>query len=73
MVAVQSGKSIIGDLDFASNVFGGLGVVYGLQRTAPNGFQFRLEAGPAYIFDEFESGAGILLAAKLGWVIRKRK
>ncbi len=74
MVALQGGDAIIGDLDFASNFFLGAGAVYGIQRTAPSGFQFRLEAGPAYFFDEFSDGLGLFLAAKLGWVIgNKRK
>lgn len=72
-IAVQSGKAIIGDLDYSSSYFAGIGFVYGLQRTAPKGFQFRLEAGPAYFFDEYDQGFGILLAAKLGWVIRKQR
>ena len=70
---MQSGNAIVGDLDYDSNYFGGLGVVYGLQRTAPKGFNFRLEIGPAYYFDEFESGFGLMAALKLGWVIGKSK
>ena len=72
-LAVQGGKAVIGDLDFTSDFFGGIGVVYGLQRTAPKGFQFRLEVGPAYYFDEFGSDLGALVAVKLGWVLRKKR
>lgn len=68
-LAFQSGRALFGNLDLASNVAGGIGVVYGLQRTAPKGFQFRLEAGPAYYKDNFDQGLTIFLAAKLGWVI----
>ncbi len=71
--AIQSGKALIGDLDYSSDFFAGAGVVYGLQRTAPKGFQFRLEAGPAYFFDGDRSDFGILVAAKIGWVLRKRR
>ncbi len=71
--ALQSGKAIIGDLDYISDFFAGAGVVYGIQRTAPRGFQFRLEAGPAYFFEENQGDFGILLAAKIGWVLRKRR
>lgn len=66
----QSGNAIVGDLDTVS-VFG-FGVVYGIQRTAPKGFQFRLEGGPAYFKDDFNSGIGLLLAAKIGWVLGNR-
>jgi hypothetical protein len=72
-LAAQSGTAIIGDLDFSSRFFGGLGVVYGLQRTAPKGFQLRMEIGPAYYFDEFDKGFGALIALKLGWVIKKNR
>lgn len=72
-VAVQSGKSIIGDLDYTSNFFLGFGAVYGLQRTSSKGFNFRFETGPAYFFDEFDNDIGLFLAIKLGWVVRKRK
>ena len=50
-----------------------VGAVYGIQRTAPNGFQFRLEGGPSYVFDEFDGGIGLFLSAKIAWVIRKNK
>lgn len=71
--AIQSGRAIVGDLDFSSDYIAGLGLVYGLQRTAPKGFQFRFEAGPSYFFDEYDNGFGIMLAVKLGWVIRKQQ
>ncbi|WP_350287718.1 hypothetical protein [uncultured Croceitalea sp.] len=67
-VAFQDGNAVVGDLD-TETVFA-FGVVYGIQRTAPKGFQFRLEAGPAYFKDDFESGFGLLLAAKIGWVLK---
>lgn len=73
MFGIQGGNAVIGDLDFTSSYFVGAGIVYGLQRTAPKGFQFRLEVGPAYFIDEFDKGFGLLLAAKIGWVVTKRK
>jgi len=72
-VVLQSGNAFIGDLDLASRYTIGIGAVYGIQRTAPKGFQFRLEAGPAYFIDEFDNGLGLLLAVKLGWVLGKKK
>lgn len=71
-IAIQGGKAIIGDLDYVSDYFGGVGAVYGLQRTGQKGFQFRFEIGPGYFFDEFESNFGIFLALKLGWVVSKK-
>ena len=73
MIAAQSGKAIIGNLDLNSDFFVGIAAVYGLQRTAPKGFQFRLEIGPGYFFDEFDSGLAVFGAIKLGWVIRKKR
>ncbi|MCR9264497.1 MAG: hypothetical protein NXH86_10085 [Flavobacteriaceae bacterium] len=70
--AIQGGKAVIGDLDYVSDFFGGVGVVYGLQRTGQKGLQFRFEVGPALFFDEFDTGPGMLMALKLGWVIPKR-
>ena len=72
-IALQSGNALVGDLDFNSNFFAAVGAVYGIQRTAPKGFQFRLEAGPAYTFDEFDGGFGLFLAAKIGWTLGKKK
>lgn len=69
---IQGGNPIIGDLEFASNYSAGFGVVYGIQRTAPKGFQFRLEAGPGVFFNEFDTEFGINLSAKLGWVLGRR-
>ena len=70
-VAIQGGKAVIGDLDYVSDYFGGIGAVYGLQRTGQKGLQFRFEVGPGYFFDQFESNFGIFLALKLGWVVSK--
>ena len=69
----QSGNALFGNLDSASRYLVGVGAVYGLQRTAPKGFQFRLEAGPAFFVDEFDNGFGFFASAKIGWVIRKKK
>lgn len=71
-IAIQGGKAVIGNLDHVSDYFGGIGVVYGLQRTGQKGLQFRFEVGPGYFFDEFESNFGIFLALKLGWVVSRK-
>lgn len=70
-IAIQGGKAIIGNLNYMSDYFGGIGAVYGLQRTGQKGLQFRFEFGPGYFFDEFESNFGIFLALKLGWVVSR--
>lgn len=70
-IAIQGGKAIIGNLNYMSDYFAGIGAVYGLQRTGQKGLQFRFEFGPGYFFDEFESNFGIFLALKLGWVVSR--
>lgn len=72
-IAIQSGNALFGNLDFDSSYYLAAGAVYGIQRTAPRGFQFRLEAGPAYTVSQYENGFGIFLAAKIAWVVRKNK
>ncbi|MGO4918190.1 hypothetical protein [Maribacter spongiicola] len=47
--------------------------MYGLQRTYKKGFYFGLAFGPAIFVDEFNTDAGILIDARLGWVIGGRK
>ncbi|RDY60811.1 hypothetical protein [Flagellimonas nanhaiensis] len=73
MLAVQGGKAVVGDLDYASDYFGGIGAVYGLQRTGRKGLSFRFEVGPAYFFDELDNDFGLFMALKLGWVVNKKK
>ena len=46
--------------------------VYGIKRTYRYGLFFRLEGGMAYFEVDFTSGSGLILAAHIGWVIRKR-
>ena len=69
---IQGGNAIIGDLDFSSNIFGGAAAVYGLQRTGKKGFQFNIEFGPAYLFDDFSDGIGLYFDLKLGFVLGKK-
>ncbi|MEO1011144.1 MAG: hypothetical protein AAFX53_07530 [Bacteroidota bacterium] len=68
-----SGNALIGNLERASSFYNATGIVYGIQRTAPRGFYWNLSFGPAILIDEFDTGSGIFIDAKLGWVIRKRK
>jgi len=72
LLAHQSGNPIIGNLENASNTLI-VGPVYGIQRTYRRGFFYRLEGGIAYIEEDFASGIGPILAARIGWVILKRR
>lgn len=63
--------NIIGPDDF--NV-GFYGMVYGVQRTYPKGFNFNAELGAGYYRgDGIESGYGPLIGFTFGWVATKRK
>lgn len=63
--------NIIGPDDF--NV-GFYGMVYGVQRTYPKGFNFNAELGAGYYRgDGIPSGYGPLIGFTFGWVATKRK
>lgn len=71
VIGYQHGSPIIGNLINTNTL--GVGPVYGLQRTYRKGFFYRLEGGVAYFQDDFEDGIGLVLAARIGWVIGKRR
>ncbi|TMM57987.1 hypothetical protein FEE95_00745 [Maribacter algarum] len=71
LLVYQSGAPLIGDIQ-NSDILGG-GPVYGIQRTYKRGFFYRLEGGVAYLEDDFNKGIGLILAARIGWVLRKRR
>ena len=71
-MAHQSGKPIIVNHENASNTVMA-GPVYRIQRTYSYGFFYRLERGVAYVEDDFTGGLGLILATRIGWVIRKRR
>jgi len=68
----QSRKPILGNLESASNTVAA-GPVYGIQRMYRGGFFYRLEGGVCYFEEDFNSGVGPILAARIGWVIRKKR
>ena len=70
---LSSGRSTIGDLEFSSNYFYGISIVYGIQRTRRKGFYWGLSFGPAWFSNSFGSNFGAILDARIGWVIKKRK
>ena len=72
-VYLQSGNPLIGDLETVSDLNGGAGVIYGLQRTGKKGFQFNLMFGPFVFFDDFDTEAGLLLDVRLGFVLGAKK
>ena len=50
------------------------GLVYGIQRTYPKGFNFNVELGAGYYLgDGVPSGYGPLVTFNFGWVATKRK
>ena len=62
---------IIGNLNSGDGYFGFAGPVYGIQRTYPKGFNFNLEFGFGYYFDNFldDDGFGPTVSFSIGWVI----
>tara|TARA_R110002051_G_scaffold255120_1_gene314166 strand:+ start:11379 stop:11924 length:546 start_codon:yes stop_codon:yes gene_type:complete len=69
----QIGTPIIGDLEYASDYYYNAAIVYGLQRTYKKGFYWGIAFGPGVFVNEFNTSAGILIDARLGWVISGRK
>jgi len=70
LMAYQGGSPLLGNLNTTNTI--AVGPVYGIQRTYKRGFFYRLEGGPAFIQDDADQGFGIVLAARIGWVLRKR-
>ena len=66
------GTPVVGDLEYSSDYYYNLAAVYGFQRTYEKGFYFSVAVGPALFVDEFDTDAGILIDAKLGWVLGRR-
>ncbi len=71
LLIYQGGSPLIGDIQNSSVL--GVGPVYGIQRTYRRGFFYRLETGVTYFEDDFSRGVVLVLAARIGWVIRKRR
>ena len=69
----QFGKPLIGDLEFSSDYYYNLAVVYGIQRTRPKGFYWGVSFGPGIFVDDFGTDTGLLVDVRLGWVIGGRK
>ncbi|WP_299430045.1 hypothetical protein [uncultured Maribacter sp.] len=70
---LQSGNPILGDLQKNYNITGVIAPIYGFQRTYKKGFNFKIEGGVGYSFNNHEKGVGVILHTTFGWVIRKKK
>ncbi|MEM9077651.1 MAG: hypothetical protein AAGC43_11445 [Bacteroidota bacterium] len=66
---------IVGNLDSGEGYFGFVGPVYGIQRTYRKGFNFNLEFGVGYYFDNFldDDGFGPTVSFSIGWVLGQGK
>lgn len=69
----QFGTPLIGNLEYNSDYFYNVGVVYGIQRTRPKGFYWGVSFGPIVLVDEFDTNVGMIIDLRLGWVIRARE
>jgi hypothetical protein len=70
LIAYQGGGPILGNLKTTHTI--AVGYVYIIQRTNKGEFFYRLEGGVVFVQDDFDEGVGLVLAARIGWVIRKR-
>ncbi|TDN79973.1 hypothetical protein DET49_1346 [Salegentibacter sp. 24] len=67
---VQSGKPVIGNLEYNDAYFGVIGPVWGLQRYYDSGFKLDLNLGAGYGFNESgESYLSLLIGFRLGWLL----
>ena len=70
--AVQTGKPIIGSLEYYESYFGAIGPVWGLQRYYKGGLKLDLNLGAGYGFNESgESFFSPILGLRLGWLLFK--
>ena len=69
---VQSGKPVIGDLEYTADYFGVIGPVWGLQRYYGSGFKLDLNLGLGYGFNDHDSSyLSSLISIRLGWLLGK--
>lgn len=67
---VQSGKPIIGNIEYNADYFGVIGPVWGLQRYYNSGFKLDLNLGAGYGFDELgDSYFSPIIGIRLGWLL----
>ena len=67
---LQSGKPIIGGLEYSEDYFGTIGPVWGLQRYYDSRFKLDLNLGAGYGFNKSgESYLLLLIGIRLGWLL----
>ncbi|MBZ9629336.1 DUF3575 domain-containing protein [Salegentibacter sp. LM13S] len=67
---LQSGKPIIGNIEYTEDYFGTIGPVWGLQRYYSSGFKLDLNLGAGYGFDELgDSYFSPIIGIRLGWLL----
>ena len=67
---LQSGKPIIGNIEYTADYFGVVGPVWGLQRYYGSGFKLDLNLGAGYGFDELgDSYFSPIIGIRLGWLL----
>ncbi len=70
----QSGKSIIGNIDFTDDYAALVGPIWGMQRTYSSGFNLNLSAGVGYAWSEnFDGEILPTVSFTLGWVLGGKK
>ncbi len=69
----QLGNPLFGDLEFNSDYYYNLAIVYGIQRIRPQGFYWGVSFGPGVFIDDFGTDVGLLIDVRLGWVVGGRK
>ncbi|NER18587.1 hypothetical protein [Spongiivirga citrea] len=70
----QSGKSIIGNVDFTEDYAAFVGPIWGMQRTYNSGFNLNLSAGVGYAWSEnFDGEILPTVSFTLGWVLGGKK
>lgn len=67
---VQSGKSIIGNIDFNEHYGAFVGPLWGMQRTYGGGFNLNLHLGLGYAWSDLDNGDIVPnIGFTLGWVL----
>lgn len=68
--SLQSGKPIIGNIEYTADYFGVIGPVWGLQRYYNGGFKLDLNLGAGYGFNESgDSFFSPIIGIRLGWLL----
>ncbi|PCI03600.1 MAG: hypothetical protein COB81_03670 [Flavobacteriaceae bacterium] len=70
--SIESGKSMIGNANYAEKYFAGIGPIWGMQRSYKSGFSLNLSGGLGLGFSDLSSAEFMTtINFSLGWVIGK--